>query len=169
MIELLNKDELKGVIGHEMSHILHNDILIQTIAATIAGAISFIASMARFSLFFGGYSRDNDNNNLFQLLILAILVPIIELIIQLAISRSREYYADYGSAKLTKDPLSLANALEKLERFSKQYPMEFGNSSTAHLFIVNPFKRDLLTNLLSTHPPTKERIKRLKELANKQL
>lgn len=160
ILEILNDDELKGVIAHELSHIKNRDTLIQTIAATIAGAISYIASMAQWAAIFGGFSRDDDNN-IIQLLFLAIIVPIAATIIQLSISRTREFIADETAAKSLHNGLGLASALEKLEIYSRKMPLK-GNPSTASLFIVNPFKRDILIDLLSTHPSTKERVRRLR-------
>lgn len=162
ILDLLSDRELKGVLAHEISHIKNRDTLIQTIAATIAGVISYLASMARFSAFFGG--SDDRNNNILGLLVIAILAPLIALIIQLAISRSREYLADETGAKTVKDADGLASALEKLERGVKYNPLSFGTEATSSLFIVNPFKASALLSLFSTHPPIKERVKRLKEL-----
>ncbi len=162
ILELLTEKELKGVLAHEMSHIKNRDTLIMTIAATIAGVISYVASMARFGAMFG--NRDDRNNNLIGLLVIAILAPLIALIIQLAISRSREYLADETGAKTIKDSGSLASALEKLERGVKYNPLKFGTEATSSLFIVNPFKASALLALFSTHPPLKERVKRLKEM-----
>ena len=163
IMNLLNKDELKGVIAHEMAHIKNRDILIQTIAATIAGVISYLAFFARFAAIFGG-GRNRDGGNMFQLLALAILTPIIAMIIQLAISRSREYLADETGAKTIHNPSALASALEKLELGVKHNPLRFGNPSTSSLFIVNPFSAKGITALFSTHPPMKERVRRLNKL-----
>jgi len=160
ILRLLSKDELKGVIAHELSHIKNRDTLIQTIAATIAGVISFVAFMARWGAIFGGY-RDR-NNNLVELLVLAIVTPLIAVLLQMAISRSREYLADASAAKTLHSGLGLASALEKLEAGVKHKPIEFGSQSTASLFIVNPFRKNFLSNFFSTHPPMKERIRRLK-------
>ncbi|MBT4541030.1 zinc metalloprotease HtpX [Candidatus Woesearchaeota archaeon] len=163
IIDLLSKDELKGVIAHEISHIKNRDILIQTVAATIAGVISYVAMMARFSAIFGGFGgRSRDGGNLISLLVLAIITPLIAMLIQLAISRSREYLADESAAKLLHNPYGLANALEKLETGIKHNPMKLGNPSTSSLFIANPFKSGMMMSLLSTHPPMKERISKLK-------
>ncbi len=159
IVNLLNKKELKGVIAHEISHIKNRDILIATIAATIATVISYIALMARFSALFGIGGRDR--NNIISLLVISILTPIIAMIIQLAISRSREYLADETGGKLINDPKSLASALKKLHSGSKLYPFRKGNTSTASLFIVNPFTLKGMAAWLSTHPPVEERVKRL--------
>jgi len=162
ILELLNDDELKGVIAHEASHIKNRDILIQTVAATIVGVISYAAMMARWAAIFGGFGGDRDNNGL-ELIALAILTPIIAAILQLAISRSREFLADETAAKTLHNSFGLANALEKLEQGVKKNPLRFGSKATSCLFIANPFRGGLL-NLLSTHPPMKERIKKLKNM-----
>ncbi len=164
ILHLLSKEELKGVIAHEMSHIKNRDILIQTIASTIAGVISYIAMIARWGAIFGGFGGDRDGENVFSLLALAILTPIIALIIQLAISRSREYLADETGAKIIKNPKALASALEKLETGTRYNPLRFGNKTTSSLFIANPFRTTGLTALFSTHPPMKERIRRLNNM-----
>ena len=164
IIKALNKDELKGVIAHEVSHIKNRDILIQTVAATIAGIISFVASMARWGAIFGGFGRDKNSGNLIQLLVLSIITPLIALLIQLAISRSREYLADESAAKILHNPYGLANALEKIEASVKHHPMKFGNPTTSSLFIANPFTGKGMMSWLSTHPPMKERIRRLKSM-----
>jgi len=163
IISLLNKEELKGVIAHELAHIKNRDILIATIAATIAGIISYAAMMARFAAIFGGM-RDRDSGNIIQLILLSILAPIIALLLQLAISRSREYIADETGAKLIKDPLALASALEKLEKSNSKNPLKFGNPSTSSLFIVKPFRGSTVLNLFSTHPSIDLRIQKLKEM-----
>jgi len=165
IMKILSKDELKGVIAHEISHIKNRDILIQTIAATIAAVISYAAFVVRFGAIFGGYGGDRDNrNNLVELLALAILAPLTATIIQLAISRSREYLADETGAKTIHNPMALASALEKLEKTAKTNPLRFGNPQTSSMFIVNPFSATSLLALFSTHPPMKERIKRLREM-----
>ncbi len=166
IIRLLTKEELKGVIGHELTHIKHRDILIQTVAATIAGAISLLLTLARYSMIF---SNDEDNRGgilgLIGLIIFSIAISIIIMLIQMAISRSREYLADEGGAKISGNPLYLANALKKLEMYSKKIPLE-ANPSTAHMFIVNPLTgKDFYKKLLSTHPPIEERIRRLEEMS----
>ena len=165
ILDLMNDDELKGVIAHEISHIKNRDTLIQSVAATIAGVISYVAFMARWAAIFGGFGgRDRDSGGAIQLLLLAIITPILAMIIQLAISRSREYLADESAAKTLHNPYGLANALEKLEQNVKKHPLRFGNQSTAHLFITNPFSGRGILSLLSTHPPIKERVKRLKSM-----
>ncbi|MBD3355313.1 M48 family metalloprotease [Candidatus Woesearchaeota archaeon] len=161
ILGLLNKEELKGVLAHEMAHVKNRDTLIQAVAATIAGVISYLAFFARFAAIFGG-GRDRDGGEMFQLLALAILTPIIATIIQLAISRSREYLADETGAKTIKNPEALASALEKLHRGTKRNPLRFGSPATSSLFIVNPFSAKGMMNLMSTHPPMEKRVKKLR-------
>ena len=166
IMRLLSREELEGVIAHELSHIKHRDILIQSVAATLAGAITMIANMARFTAFFGGGSSDDDNGgNIFSVIIFSMIAAFAALLIQLAISRSREYLADDGGAQLSGNPLSLAGALKKLHMGVARNPMSNANPSTAPLFIVNPFKAKGMMALFSTHPPMEERIKRLEDLA----
>lgn len=160
LLESLEEDEIEGVIAHEISHIKNRDTLTSTIAAIIAGAISYLAYLAWWSLFLGR------RGNTILLLPLIFLAPLAATLIQLAISRGREYEADRSGAILTKKPLSLASALQKISSFASSFPLE-GNAATSSLFIINPFKKDWLSNLFSTHPPTEERINRLKELAKK--
>jgi len=160
ILKIMNRNELKGVLAHELSHIKNRDTLIATIAATIAGVISYVAMMARFAAIFGGGKDQRDGNGL-ELLVLAILAPLMALIIQLAISRSREYLADESAARSLSNGQGLANALRKLEVDNRRKPLQFGNSSTASLFIVNPFSGRSLIGLFSTHPPIQERVKRL--------
>ncbi len=167
IMRILSKEELMGVIGHELSHIRHRDILISTLAATMAGAITMLARMAQFGAMFGG-GRSNDDeggggNNFLFTLIFSIVASIAAMLIQMAISRSREYLADAGGAHLS-NPLYLARALGKLEMASKRIPME-ANPSTAHMFIVNPLTGGGVLSLFSTHPPIEERIARLEEMA----
>jgi heat shock protein HtpX len=164
IMELLTPTELKGVLAHEISHIKNRDILITTIAATLAGVISYVASMARFAAIFGGMGRDNDGGGLLELLVLAIVTPFIALILQLAISRSREYLADKTGAELIRDPHSLANALEKLHLGNKKVPMRQGSATTSSMFIVNPFSKKGFASLFSTHPHVEERVKRLRAM-----
>ncbi len=167
IMRILSDDELEGVISHELSHVHNRDTLIMTVVATVAGAIYMISDMARWAAIFGGVGgRDSDREggNPITLLIIAILAPIVAMLIQLAISRSREYMADESGAKLCGRPLSLANALRKLYNYSRQVPMQ-ANPTTAHLFIVNPLTGGGFTNLFSTHPPIERRIARLEELA----
>jgi heat shock protein HtpX len=165
IMSLLTKDELKGVIAHEISHIKNKDILIQTVAATIAGIISYVAMMVRYAAIFGG-NRDNRNNSGLELLVLAILTPILATLIQLAISRSREYFADESGAKLVKTGQGLASALNKLEKEKDNIALKPTSQAqtTAHMFITNPFRGHSFLSLFMTHPPTSERIKRLKNI-----
>ncbi len=163
ILELLTPEELMGVIAHEMGHIKNRDILIQTIAATLAGVIMFVSDMVKWAAIFG-MGRDDEDSNPFLAIVLAIVAPIAAMLIQLAISRSREYLADETGAKLSGNPEYLASALEKLEAYSQRIPMESGNPATAHMFIVNPFKGDFLISLFSTHPPIEERVKRLRSM-----
>lgn len=163
---MLNREELEGVLAHEMSHIKHRDILIQSVAATLAGAITMIANWARFAAFFGGGSSDDDNGgNIFSTIIFSLIAVFAAMLIQLAISRSREYLADDGGAQLSGNPLFLANALKKLHDGVTRHPMEDANPSTAPLFIVNPFRAKGMMALFSTHPPIEERIQRLEDMA----
>lgn len=165
ILRILNEDELEAVLAHEIAHVVHRDTLISTIAATLAGAIMMLAHMARWAAFFGGYSRDREERGGgVGLLIMAILAPLAATLIQLAISRAREFMADEGSAKLTGKPLSLANALLKLERGAMAIPMD-ANPATAHMFIVNPLRGESLFALFSTHPPTEARVQRLQKIA----
>lgn len=160
--QLLSRDELKAVLAHEVSHIKNRDTLIATIAACIAGVISYIAAMARWSAIFGGFG--DDDNNIFEFLVLAFITPLMAMLIQLAISRSREYLADATGAKLIHNPLALAQALRKLEHGNKVHPMRHGTEATASLFIVNPFTANTMMRLLSTHPPMKDRIRKLESM-----
>lgn len=162
---ILNRDELEGVIGHELTHIKNKDMLIGSIAATLAGAIVMLANMAQWAAIFGGVSRDDDEGGggLIGLILMAILAPIAATVIQMAISRSREFLADAGGAKISGKPYGLAGALEKLQRASEAIPMD-ANPSTAHMFIVNPLTGGSLMSLFSTHPPLEERIARLKSM-----
>lgn len=165
IIRILNKEELEGVIAHELSHIKHKDMLIGSIAATIAGAISMLATMAQWTAILGGGSSsdDDDHGGIIGLIAMAILAPIAATVIQMTISRSREYLADAGAAGITKNPYGLAAALEKLTRASQVVPLD-ANPSTAHMFIVNPLSGKAFMNLFSTHPPLEERIARLRSI-----
>jgi len=160
---LLTREELAGVIAHEIAHIKNRDILISTIAATIVGAISYLAQMAQWSLFFGGHRNEEEGHNplaYIGLIIAIVILPLAATIIQLAISRSREYLADETGAKTIRNPVALAKALEKLEAWNKAYPMNV-NPAQAQMFIVNPLSGKSLMTLFSTHPPIQERIARL--------
>ncbi|HEX5164087.1 MAG TPA: zinc metalloprotease HtpX [Thermomicrobiales bacterium] len=163
---LLTRDELAGVIAHELAHIRHRDTLISTIVGSVAGAITWIGTMLQWSAIFGGMGRDDENGgNAFGMLAMAILAPIAATIIQLAISRSREFSADAGGAQILGDPLPLASALEKLQMGNQRRPLAQGNPAMEHLYIVNPFGGRTVSKLFSTHPPTEERIAKLQQMA----
>jgi heat shock protein HtpX len=163
ILNILDREELKGVLAHELSHIKNRDTLIMTIAATIAGAITMIANMARWAAIFGGRgSRDREGNGM-GVLVMLIVAPIAAMLIQLAISRSREYAADKRGALIAGTPMGLSRALLKLEKGNKVSPMD-ANQATAHLFIVNPLRASAIAALFSTHPPIGERVKRLESM-----
>jgi heat shock protein HtpX len=165
IMSILNKEELEGVIAHELSHIKNKDMLISSIAATIAGAISMLATMAQWAAIFGG-GRNSDEDNgggIIGLIAMTIFAPLAAAVIQMAISRSREYLADAGGASITKNPYGLASALEKLTKASQIIPMD-AKPSTAHLFIVNPLSGKAFMKLFSTHPPLEDRIARLRSM-----
>lgn len=161
-MSLLDKDQLEGVLGHEMAHVKNRDMLVNTMAAMIAGAIAYIGFIGRFSLFFGG--RRGQGGMLLALLAM-ILVPIAAMLVRLSISRTREYGADKEGATISRKPRALASALRSLESAAKNRPMREGNPATSHLFIVNPFRGGSLTEIFSTHPSTEKRIQRLEEMA----
>jgi heat shock protein HtpX len=165
ILKMLNREELEGVMAHELGHVRNRDILIGTIAATIAGAISMMANMAQWALIFGGGRRDDDegNSSLVGGIAMIILAPIAAALIQMAISRSREYQADATGARMCGNPLALANALRKLHAGSQRIPMD-ANPATAHMFIVSPLTGGGMMSLFSTHPPVEERIKRLESM-----
>jgi len=168
ILDILDEKELSGVIAHELSHIKNRDTLISVIAATIAGAIFTLARLAQWTLLFGGSGRRDERGSsnplgAVGLLLMIIIAPLAAMIIQFAISRSREYEADRSAALATKEPLSLANALRKIHQAVQHRPLN-ANPTTAHMFIINPLKGENLLNLFSTHPPVTERIKRLEEL-----
>jgi heat shock protein HtpX len=162
----LDREELEGVLAHELSHIKHRDILTGTIVATIAGAISMLAQMAQWAMIFGGGSRrdDDEGGSPIVALVMMIVAPIAAMLVQMAISRTREYEADKGGAAIAGNPYGLANALLKLERGAQIVPLHDAKPATAHMFIVNPLTGGGLMNLFSTHPPIAERVKRLKEM-----
>jgi len=172
---ILNKRELSGVLGHELAHVMNRDILIGTIAATLAGAISYLAHMAQWGMMFGaGRDRDEEGGggNIFSLIIMMIVAPMAAMLIQMAVSRSREYGADAGGAKICGDPLALASALRKLHMGAQNIPLQVSNATanaTAHMFIVNPLSAGGIANLFSTHPPMEERIARLEAMAQGRL
>ena len=164
IMRLLTPMELKGVLAHEIGHVQNRDILISTIAATMAGAIMILADMARFGAIFGMGSRDNEEGpGIIGVLVMSIIAPIAAMLIQMAISRSREYLADETGAHLAHNPESLARALEKLSMGVQRAPMD-ASPSTAHMFIVNPLTGSSLMNLFSTHPPIEERVARLRAM-----
>ena len=161
ILGLLTDEELEGVLAHELGHVRNRDILISSIAATVAGAITYLAEIARWGMIFGGYERDRDNRGGgFGALLMLLLAPVAAMLIQLAVSRSREYQADETGAHLTGNPYALASALAKLDAYSKRVPLA-ATPSTAHLFIIAPFLGMSLGSLFATHPPTAKRIERL--------
>jgi len=169
ILKLLSRDELAGVLAHELGHIRNRDILISSIAAVIAGAISYLASMAQWALLFGGFGggQDDEENSGASMaggIAMMIIAPIAAMLIQMAISRSREYLADATGAAISNNPMSLANALKKLEEWNHRAPMQV-NPATAQMYIVNPLTGGTLANLFSTHPPIQERIRRLASMA----
>lgn len=169
ILRILSREELAGVMAHELAHVQHRDTLISAIAATIAGAISMLANMAQWALIFG-MGRQNGQENggsVLGTLVMMLLAPIAAALIQMAVSRTREYAADARGAALCGNPLWLANALRKLELGNRRIPMHQAesNPATAHLFIVNPLQGNSLANLFSTHPPIEERVRRLEEMA----
>ena len=167
ILDLLNWEELRGVLAHELAHVKHRDILTGTIVAAIASAVIWLSYILRFGAMFAGGSRDNDRGggNVIAMLAFSILAPIAAMLIQMAVSRSREFDADAGGARLSGDPMALANALRKLSGYSKIRPMTEASPATAHMFIVNPLSAKGITTLFSTHPPTEERIARLQKMA----
>lgn len=167
ILRILSREELMGVMAHELTHVRNRDILISSIAATIAGAVTYLAHMAQWAAMFGA-GRDSDDEGgggMFGMILMAILAPIAAMLIQMAISRSREYGADIGGAEISGNPLYLAGALRKLEMANQQIPMD-ANPATAHMFIVNPLSGSGMMSLFSTHPPLQERIRRLEEMAH---
>jgi heat shock protein HtpX len=167
IMRILDEDELEGVIAHELSHVKNRDTLIMTITATLAGTITYLAHMAQWAAMFGGMRRDSDEDSgggAFGALFMAILAPIAAMLVQMAISRTREFHADATGARIAGKPWGLAKALEKMEMASRMVPMQ-ATPATAHLFIVNPLSGGSLLNLFSTHPPIQERIARLRAMA----
>ena len=169
IMNILGQDELEGVIAHELAHVKNRDTLIQVIAATIAGAIMMLARMAQYAAMFGGMGgrddRDDNRGGAIGFIALAIVAPLAAMLIQMAISRSREYEADATGARICTRPLSLARALQKLHDSVRRLPAMGANPATAHLFIVNPLRGESILHLFSTHPPMAERVKRLEQLA----
>jgi heat shock protein HtpX len=164
ILRIMDERELEGVLAHELSHVLNRDVLISTVAATVAGAISMLANIAQWGMMFGG-SRDEEgrSTNPIALILTIILAPLAAMLIQMAVSRSREYQADAAGAKLTRNPHALASALAKLGQATRIVPMD-ANPATAHLFIVNPLSGRSLMNLFATHPPLEDRIARLEAM-----
>lgn len=163
LVRMLDDDELSAVMAHELAHVKNRDILVMSAAATVAGAITFAARMFLWGTFFGG--DDRDGGNLLGMLALAILAPIAAILVQLALSRDREYLADATGARIHGDPLALARALRVLESSAQRAPMTAGSATQAHMYIVNPFRRGALAGVFSTHPPTDERVRRLEQMA----
>jgi len=164
LLQTMNRDQLEGVLAHELGHVTNRDTLISAVAATLAGVIMVLANMARWAAFFGGGRDDEDRGGgILGLLAMAILAPIAALLIQMAISRTREFVADATAARLTKKPLALASALERLQVAAEHIPLD-ANPATSHLFIVNPLSGKSLLRLFSTHPPVEERVKRLRAI-----
>jgi heat shock protein HtpX len=167
ILRILTPDELEGVMSHELGHVLHRDILISSIAATLAGAIMMLARMAQWAAFFGGGRSSEDDEGgaagIIGLVVLAVFAPLAAMLIQMAISRAREYLADAAGAKISRKPWALADALEKLERAATALPMQ-ANPATAHMFIVNPLRGSSVLSLFSTHPPVAERVARLRAM-----
>ena len=162
-LRLMDREELEGVLAHELAHVRNRDTLISTIAATLAGVIMMLANMARWAAFFGGGRDDEDRGGVLGLVVMAVLAPFAALLIQMAISRAREYLADATAAQVTKKPGALASALERLQQASQRLPLQ-ANPATAHLFIVNPLSGRSLLGLFSTHPPVEERVARLRAM-----
>jgi heat shock protein HtpX len=169
LLEILNPRELEGVLSHELGHVKNRDTLVSTIAATLAGALSMLAELTMWRAMLGGRHGDGEDqpHPLFGLLGM-LVAPLAGMLIQAAISRSREFLADETGGRATGDPMALASALQKIETWAKRVPLEVGTPATAHLFIVNPFAGRRVLSLFSTHPPTRERVKRLERLATQQ-
>jgi heat shock protein HtpX len=169
LVTLLDREELIGVLAHELGHVKNRDTLIMTVAATIAGAVGMLANMAHWGLLFGSgrSSGEDERSHPLAGLLGVIVAPIAAMLIQLAISRSREFLADEAGARLSGDPLALASALRKIETWSQRVPMTTGSPATAHLFIINPFAGGGLTRLFATHPATAARVQRLETMAQR--
>ena len=166
IMRILDEEELEGVLAHELSHVKNRDVLISTVAATLAGAITYLAHMAQWAAMFGGRGRDDDEggSNPIAMILLAVLAPIAALLVQMAVSRTREFQADATGARVAGRPWGLAKALEKLQMANQAVPMANATPATAHLFIVNPLSGQTLLRLFSTHPPLEERIARLRAM-----
>ncbi|ELS02255.1 Zn-dependent protease with chaperone function [Xenococcus sp. PCC 7305] len=168
IVQILNQEELAGVIAHELTHIKNRDTLTQAVAGTLGGAITFLGKMLTFGALYGPVSRDDRRgSNPIGVLLLVVLAPIAASIIQMAISRTREFSADRGAAEITQKPLALANALQKLESIGRQVPMN-GNPAFEPVLIINPFSGGGLQSLFRTHPPTQERVQQLQAIAQQQ-
>lgn len=161
LMNMMNQEELEGVLAHELGHVKNRDILISTIVATLAGAIMWIASIARFSAFFGGRDDEDGGLGIIGVLVVSMVAPIAAMVVQMAVSRSREYLADAAAASITGNPSGLASALSKLGGFSRSRAQVDASPATAHMFIVNPLTGKQMMNLFSTHPPIEERVARL--------
>lgn len=171
LLNILNREELAGVLAHELGHVKNRDTLIMTVTAAFSGAMSMLANAAMWGSLFGGQSSSDseDSGHPATGLLGIIIAPLAAMMIQMAISRSREFLADEGGARLTGNPTALASALRKIESWSRQLPMSSGSQETAHLFIVNPFSGEGLGRLFSTHPSTEERIERLRSMAREEI
>jgi heat shock protein HtpX len=167
LMQTMNREELKGVLAHELTHVLHRDILISSIAATIAGALAMLARMAGFALMFGGRGGRDDRGGGLGGLLFIIVAPVLAVLIQLAISRSREYAADEGGAQLAGTPTGLTSALRKLGAYTQRIPMVTAQPTTAHMMIANPFSRGGVASLFATHPPMEKRIARLEAMVGR--
>lgn len=168
ILDLLTDDEIEGVLGHELAHIIHRDTLISTVAASMAGIVSTIANIAQWGMIFG--HSDREDRNPLAMIATIVLAPIAAFLIQMGISRSREYLADEGGATLSGKPLALASALQKIDTYARYGVVANASPSSAHMFIINPFQGHNInfSSLFSTHPSTEERIRRLREMANKR-
>ena len=170
IMRLLSPEELRGVLAHEIGHVANRDILVQSIAGVLAGVIMYVASMIKWATLFGfgGRSGDGEGGNPVAALALAFVAPVAAMLIQMAISRSREYLADEAGARYSGAPEHLASALAKISGYAQQVPMRAGNEATAHMFIINPFAAGGVASLFSTHPPVQERISRLMAMAGRR-
>lgn len=168
LLQILTQEEVYGVLAHEFAHVRNRDILISSVVAVLAGAITLLAQLGQFGLFFGGREDENQSPlGLVGVLLFVILGPLAAVLIQLAISRSREYEADHTGAEVSHDPLALASALRKLERASQAVPSQTAQPAFAHLYLVNPLSGQTFSGLFSTHPPLEERIRRLESMAGR--